>query len=340
MDEQLCAGDGGRFGAMALAGCSWLVDSRPKPWPKWLEWTTWPWFVLGANAIAAYTTSVVLVKTFSLIKIACADGKTRSLVAMAYLAWGFLAWELDGVDFAGVCDSGCGGLFLAELGDVAEEDLQEDVVRQLRIRCRSLQKHDNNTTKRELYGGSLGYESLRDWLKALEKAGELRRVGAAVSPVWRWRRLRDSAAKSGERDGRMCSVGLHCCLRMWWGIKARGQMNQLGSERRMRMALRLSRWTMWRNGSRRCCILRLRLALATFLGCRCWRRSVVSSRCVFQRQRMRKRSARKRFCGTCDVQVSGVGRRGRRWRAVYYASGDARSSEWEAECRDVSDAGV
>ena len=29
----------------------------------------------------------------------------------------------------------------------------------------------------------MGYESLRDWLKALEKAGELKRVNAAVSPV-------------------------------------------------------------------------------------------------------------------------------------------------------------
>jgi predicted acyltransferase len=69
---------------MALAACSWLVDGRAKPWPKWLEWTTWPWFVFGANAIAAYTTSVVLVKTFSLIKIACADGKVRSLWGLAY----------------------------------------------------------------------------------------------------------------------------------------------------------------------------------------------------------------------------------------------------------------
>lgn len=69
---------------MMLALCSALVDGRERPWPKWLEWTTWPWFVFGANAIAAYTTSVVLVKTCSLIKPMCADGKARSLWSLAY----------------------------------------------------------------------------------------------------------------------------------------------------------------------------------------------------------------------------------------------------------------
>jgi predicted acyltransferase len=68
-----------------LALLNWLVDGRPRPWPRWLEWTTWPWFVFGANAIAAYTTSVVLVKTFSMIRLTDADGKVRSLWSLAYL---------------------------------------------------------------------------------------------------------------------------------------------------------------------------------------------------------------------------------------------------------------
>jgi predicted acyltransferase len=46
-----------------LALLSLLVDERPKPWPRWLDAATWPWFVFGSNAIAAYTTSVVLVKS-------------------------------------------------------------------------------------------------------------------------------------------------------------------------------------------------------------------------------------------------------------------------------------
>lgn len=70
--------------AIGLAVCSALVDTRPRPWPAWLEWSTWPWFVFGANAIAAYTTSVVVVKTCSLIKITCADGKVRNLWGLAY----------------------------------------------------------------------------------------------------------------------------------------------------------------------------------------------------------------------------------------------------------------
>jgi predicted acyltransferase len=70
--------------AMGLAACSALVDGWAKPWPKWLEWSTWPWFVFGANAIAAYTASVVLVKTCALIKIANADGDRHSLWALAY----------------------------------------------------------------------------------------------------------------------------------------------------------------------------------------------------------------------------------------------------------------
>jgi predicted acyltransferase len=51
------------WAAIALAALSWLVDRRLEPWPRWLRAVTWPWFVFGSNAIAAYTTSVVVVKT-------------------------------------------------------------------------------------------------------------------------------------------------------------------------------------------------------------------------------------------------------------------------------------
>ena len=70
--------------ALGLAACSALVDARPRPWPRWLEWITWPWFVFGANAIAAYTTSVVLVRTLGLIRITTADGSHRSLWGLMY----------------------------------------------------------------------------------------------------------------------------------------------------------------------------------------------------------------------------------------------------------------
>ena len=70
--------------AIALAACSALVDGRPKPWSRLLEWSTWPWFVFGANAIAAYTTSVVLVKSAAYFKVTDAAGVKRSLWWMAY----------------------------------------------------------------------------------------------------------------------------------------------------------------------------------------------------------------------------------------------------------------
>jgi predicted acyltransferase len=51
------------WAALALAVLSWVVDRRPEPWPRWLRIATWPWFVFGSNAIAAYTASAVLIKT-------------------------------------------------------------------------------------------------------------------------------------------------------------------------------------------------------------------------------------------------------------------------------------
>jgi predicted acyltransferase len=51
------------WAALALALLSLLVDRRPEPWPRWLRISTWPWFVFGSNAIAAFTVSVIVVKT-------------------------------------------------------------------------------------------------------------------------------------------------------------------------------------------------------------------------------------------------------------------------------------
>jgi predicted acyltransferase len=72
------------WAALALAGASWLVDGRGEPWPRSLRVLTWPWFVFGSNAIAAYTVSIVLVKTLIYFKIADADGDRHSLWALIY----------------------------------------------------------------------------------------------------------------------------------------------------------------------------------------------------------------------------------------------------------------
>ncbi len=82
----------------------------------------------------------------------------------------------------------------------------------------------------------MGYESLRDWMKALDKAGELKRVKAEVSPVLEMAEIADRAAKSGK--GTKDAGGPALLFENVTGYKgARVLMNQFGSERRMRMAL-------------------------------------------------------------------------------------------------------
>src|ERR1700744_258472 len=73
-------------------------------------------------------------------------------------------------------------------------------------------------------------------MKALEKAGELKRVSAPVSPVLEMAEIADRAAKSGKGTRRAGGPAL--LFENVVGYKgARVLMNQFGSERRMRMAL-------------------------------------------------------------------------------------------------------
>jgi predicted acyltransferase len=72
------------WAALLLATLSWLIDRRVQPWPKWLRWSTWPWFVFGSNAIAAFTVSAVIVKGMIYFKVVDADGDKHSWWEMAY----------------------------------------------------------------------------------------------------------------------------------------------------------------------------------------------------------------------------------------------------------------
>ena len=75
----------------------------------------------------------------------------------------------------------------------------------------------------------MAYESLRDWVEALERAGELKRVKAELSPYLEIAEVADRAVKSN---------GPALLFENIAGYKgARVLMNQFGSERRMRMAL-------------------------------------------------------------------------------------------------------
>ena len=85
----------------------------------------------------------------------------------------------------------------------------------------------------------MAYESLRDWIKTLEKAGELKRVNAEVSPVLEMAAIANSASKSGKRTAKPGGPAL-----LFENVKgykgARVLMNQFGSDRRMKMALEVN----------------------------------------------------------------------------------------------------
>ena len=82
----------------------------------------------------------------------------------------------------------------------------------------------------------MAYESLRDWVKALDKAGELKRVTAEVSPVLEMAEIADRAAKSGR--GTAKAGGPALLFENVAGYPgARVLTNQFGSEKRMRLAL-------------------------------------------------------------------------------------------------------
>jgi 4-hydroxy-3-polyprenylbenzoate decarboxylase len=82
----------------------------------------------------------------------------------------------------------------------------------------------------------LAYDGLRDWLRALERAGELRRVKAEVSPMLEMAEIADRAVKSGK--GTPKAGGPALLFENVAGYRgSRVLMNQFGSARRMKLAL-------------------------------------------------------------------------------------------------------
>jgi 4-hydroxy-3-polyprenylbenzoate decarboxylase len=82
----------------------------------------------------------------------------------------------------------------------------------------------------------LAYNDLRDWIKQLEKAGELKRITAEVSTNLEMAEIADRTAKLGRGTPNAGGPAL-----LFENVKghpgARVLMNQFGSERRMRLAL-------------------------------------------------------------------------------------------------------
>ena len=85
-------------------------------------------------------------------------------------------------------------------------------------------------------GTDVAYESLREWITALEKAGELKRVTAEVSPILEMAEIADRASKSGKGTAKAGGPALLFeNITGYPGSKV--LMNQFGSTRRMQMAL-------------------------------------------------------------------------------------------------------
>ncbi len=82
----------------------------------------------------------------------------------------------------------------------------------------------------------LAYNDLRDWIKQLEKAGELKRITIEVDPILEMAEIADRAAKLGRGTSKAGGPAL-----LFENVKgypkARVLMNQFGSERRMKLAL-------------------------------------------------------------------------------------------------------
>ena len=96
----------------------------------------------------------------------------------------------------------------------------------------------------------LAYDDLRDWIKALEKAGELKRVTEEVSPELEITEITDRVSKMGAKAGAKGSAGsakyapggpalLFENVKGHPGHKV--LINQFGSERRMALALNVER---------------------------------------------------------------------------------------------------
>jgi 4-hydroxy-3-polyprenylbenzoate decarboxylase len=82
----------------------------------------------------------------------------------------------------------------------------------------------------------VAYDDLRDWIRTLDKAGELKRIREEVDPVLEIAEITDRASKSVSKSGVKGGPAL-----LFENIKgypgAQVLMNQFGSERRMKLAL-------------------------------------------------------------------------------------------------------
>src|SRR5258708_1645730 len=88
----------------------------------------------------------------------------------------------------------------------------------------------------DITGGILAYDDLRDWIKALDRAGELKRIRTEADPILEIAEITDRVSKSKDRQGTVGGKALlFKNLKSYPGAQL--LINQFGSTRRMRLAL-------------------------------------------------------------------------------------------------------
>ena len=81
----------------------------------------------------------------------------------------------------------------------------------------------------------MAYNDLREWMAALERAGELKRISTEVDPVLEIAEITDRVSKSRDRNGQYGGPAI--LFEKPRGSSIPVLINQFGSERRMKMAL-------------------------------------------------------------------------------------------------------
>src|SRR6266404_6742135 len=88
----------------------------------------------------------------------------------------------------------------------------------------------------DITGGILAYDDLRDWIKALDRAGELKRIRTEADPILEIAEITDRVSKSKDQQGTVGGKAL-----LFENLKGHPGsqllINQFGSARRMRLAL-------------------------------------------------------------------------------------------------------
>ncbi len=84
----------------------------------------------------------------------------------------------------------------------------------------------------------MAYNDLREWIAALERAGELKRIKAEVDPILEIAEITDRVSKSRDSQGNRGGPAL--LFENPKGSEIPVLINQFGSERRMRMALEVN----------------------------------------------------------------------------------------------------